>query len=238
MIPLKTNSTEISGSRDTFVALKGYHSDGHDYIPDAIRRGAGAVIAEREIPIPEGVRLLVVPDTHQYLKEYLVSRYSQTLNRMKLIGVTGTNGKTTSCYLIYQLLCSLSVKCACIGTVGFYLNKERRPLNNTTPDILTLYRLLLEAQENGCEAVVMEVSSHALAQERIAGLSFEVAGFTNLSQDHLDYHRDMRTYFSVKRQILSYLKENGTMLVNRDDPYFAGFLTPPIRFYSVPKGAT
>lgn len=226
MIPLKTNSAEINGPEDIFLALNGHCQDGHDFIPDAVRRGARAVIAQRNVPVPEGVRLLVVPDTYQYLKDYLISRYRPVLHRMKLIGITGTNGKTTSCYLIYQLLLGLSVKCAYIGTVGFYLNGERRPLNNTTPDIRTLYQLLLEAEEAGCEAVVMEVSSHALAQERIAGLSFDVTGFTNLSQDHLDYHGDMQTYFSVKRQILSYLKEDGTMLANRDDPYFTGFLTP------------
>lgn len=224
MIPVKTNSSEISDPSDIFVALRGHRQDGHDFIPDAVARGARTVIAEHPVPVPDGVRLEIVPDTHIFLRQYLTGHFSRSFSDLKLIGITGTNGKTTTCYLIYQMCLRLSVPCAYIGTIGFYCCGAHRPLSNTTPDILTLYRLLMEAKDAGCRVVVMEVSSHALVQERIAGLSFDIAGFTNLTRDHLDYHHDMSSYLAAKQRILSYLKPNGTMLINQDDPHYRSFL--------------
>ena len=137
---------------------------------------------------------------------------------MNIIGVTGTNGKTTTAYLTYQILNTLGSKTAYIGTIGFYQpDKEFIELPNTTPNILDLYELFLTAKENGCKNVMMEVSSHALHQERVKGINYKVAAFTNLTQDHLDYHETMDKYLDAKKLILKQLE--GPMIVNIDDPY-------------------
>ena len=137
---------------------------------------------------------------------------------MNIIGVTGTNGKTTTAYLTYQILNALGSKTAYIGTIGFYQpDKEFMELPNTTPNILDLYELFLTAKENGCKNVMMEVSSHALHQERVKGINYKVAAFTNLTQDHLDYHETMDNYLDAKKLILKQLE--GPMIVNIDDPY-------------------
>ena len=219
----KTNSREVTGPEDIFVALKGYHTDGHAYIDDAIARGARFVVSQEERKVPEGVSLLVVPDPRQFLKDTLKKRFLPYFADLRLIGVTGTNGKTTTCYIIYQLLGMLGVPCAYIGTIGFYCPGEFSPIPNTTPDTLLLYQLLTRARKAGCEAVVMEVSSHSLAEHRVDGLSFEVAAFSNLTRDHLDYHKSMEAYLEAKKTILNYLKPGGSMVINCDDPAAEAF---------------
>ncbi|MBE6141199.1 MAG: UDP-N-acetylmuramoyl-L-alanyl-D-glutamate--2,6-diaminopimelate ligase, partial [Firmicutes bacterium] len=134
-----------------------------------------------------------------------------------LIGVTGTNGKTTTCYLTYQMLQKLGKSVAYLGTIGYYQNDKYIELNNTTPDILTLYKLLIDAVNDGIEYLVMEVSSHALSFERIAGLKFIAGAFTNLTEDHLDYHKTMDAYLEEKLKLVNYLKNDATMLINSDD---------------------
>ena len=137
---------------------------------------------------------------------------------MKILGVTGTNGKTTTAYLTYQILNKLGKKTAYIGTIGFYIpGEDVLELPNTTPNILDLYELLLTAKDRGCKAVIMEVSSHALDQERIKGIEFEVGAFTNLTQDHLDYHKTMEKYLEAKLLFVKQLK--GNLIVNVDDSY-------------------
>ena len=131
--------------------------------------------------------------------------------------VTGTNGKTTTCYLVYQTLKKLGLSVAYLGTLGFFFQDEQIPLLNTTPEILTLYKLFLDAFEKGCTTVVMEVSSHALSLERINGIEFQVGAFTNFSEDHLDFYKTMDRYFKAKLKILDYMKPNGTFLVNAND---------------------
>lgn len=214
MLKYETDSRKVKPGQ-TFVAIKGHTVDGHNYISDAIKNGAVAIIAEKEVEV--SVPIKIVPNSSEYLKEQLVKKYSEELNKLKIIGVTGTNGKTTTCYLTYQLLKSLNVKVAYMGTIGFFFEEEKIELPNTTPEILTIYKLFLEALEKGCTTVVMEVSSHALALERIAGLKFQIGAFTNLTEDHLDYHKTMEEYLQAKLKLLNYMDTNGIFLVNHDD---------------------
>ena len=214
MLKYETDSRKVKPGQ-TFVAIKGHTVDGHNYISDAIKNGAVAIIAEKEVEASVPVK--IVPNSSKYLKEQLVNEYSEELNKLKIIGVTGTNGKTTTCYLTYQLLKSLNVKMAYMGTIGFFFEEEKIELPNTTPEILTIYKLFLEALEKGCTTVVMEVSSHALALERVAGLKFQIGAFTNLTEDHLDYHKTMEEYLQAKLKLLNYMDTNGIFLVNHDD---------------------
>ncbi|MDD4796044.1 MAG: UDP-N-acetylmuramoyl-L-alanyl-D-glutamate--2,6-diaminopimelate ligase [Bacilli bacterium] len=222
MIKYETDSRLVKNGQ-IFIAIKGYTVDGHDYIDVAVENGATSIIAERNVEA--SVPVLVVPSTEEYLKRVLTKEYSPLLKDIKLIGVTGTNGKTTTCYLIYQLLKKLSKKVGYLGTIGFYYNDTEIELNNTTPDILTLYKLLLEAKNNDVEYIVMEISSHALELERIAGLKFVTGAFTNLSQDHLDFHETMDNYLKSKLKIKNYLTEDGIVVVNGDDSAGKAFQT-------------
>lgn len=214
MLKYETDSRKVEPGQ-IFVAIPGYTVDGHDFINMAIEKGATGLIVSRdeEYSIPT----TKVEDTTKYLTELLVKEYSHEFNEMQFIGVTGTNGKTTTCYLIYQLLKKFGVKAAYLGTIGFYFEDAFIPQNNTTPDILNLYKLLLNAKEKGCTTVVMEVSSHALDLNRIAGLKFDIVEFTNLTQDHLDYHKTMEEYLKAKLKINNYIKPNGLLIVNNDD---------------------
>lgn len=220
MLNIKTDSRKVVKG-DTFIALKGNTVDGHDFIDSAIKNGAEKIICEHG---KYDVDTVNVSDTHEYLKNYLVNNYSKEFEDLKLIGVTGTSGKTTTCFLTYQILNKLGIKTCYIGTIGCYIDNDVVELSNTTPDILELYNLLLTAKEKGCKVIVMEVSSHSLAEERIKGLKFDVCAFTNLSQDHLDYHKTMEEYCKCKAKIVNYLKDNGKIIVNVDDEYSKYFI--------------
>lgn len=220
MLNIKTDSRKVVKG-DTFIALKGNTVDGHDFIDSAIKNGAEKIICEHG---KYDVDTVNVSDTHEYLKNYLVNNYSKEFEDLKLIGVTGTSGKTTTCFLTYQILNKLGIKTCYIGTIGCYIDNDVVELSNTTPDILELYNLLLTAKEKGCKVIVMEVSSHSLAEERIKGLKFDVCAFTNLSQDHLDYHKTMEEYCRCKVKIINYLKDNGKIIVNVDDEYSKYFI--------------
>ena len=220
MLNIKTDSRKVVKG-DTFIALKGNTVDGHDFIDSAIKNGAEKIICEHG---KYDVDTINVSDTHEYLKDYLVNNYSKEFENLKLIGVTGTSGKTTTCFLTYQILNKLGIKTCYIGTIGCYIDNDVVELSNTTPDILELYNLLLTAKEKGCKVIVMEVSSHSLAEERIKGLKFDVCAFTNLSQDHLDYHKTMEEYCKCKVKIINYLKDNGKIIVNVDDEYSKYFI--------------
>ena len=214
MINIKIDSRKVVPG-DTFVAIQGATVDGHAFVNKAIEAGATKVVLEKDMDV--SVEKLIVEDSNKWLTDYVSKTYSQDVNEMNLIGVTGTNGKTTTAYLTYQLLNKLGSKTAYIGTIGFYMpDEEFIEIPNTTPNILDLYELLLTAKEKGCKNVMMEVSSHALHQSRVKGLSYKVAAFTNLTQDHLDYHGTMENYLDAKKLILKQLE--GTMLVNADDP--------------------
>lgn len=201
---------------DIFVALKGINSDGHDYIEEAINRGAEQVVVEHG---NYSVKTLVVPNTREYLKKYLVSHYKNIIDEMKIIGVTGTNGKTTICYLLYQALNKIGVKCSMIGTLGYYKKTKIGDLYNTCPDIAMMYELLIDSYNDGYKCVVLEASSQGLSEDRLYGVSFDYTIFTNLTHDHLDYHNNMESYALAKQKLFKQLKNNGIGIVNVDDDY-------------------
>ena len=215
MINIKTNSRKVKPG-DTFVAIKGFTVDGHDYIEDAIKAGATKIVCEHG---SYSVETLVVPSTKEWIQKYIVDNYKDEVNKLRIIGVTGTNGKTTTCFLTYQALKKLGVNAAYMGTIGFYYGDTKYELNNTTPEILDLYSYFIEALEHGVTDVVMEVSSHSLCEKRVEGLEFSEVAFTNLTEDHLDYHKTMENYLNAKLLILKQIKKDGVVIVNNDDDY-------------------
>ncbi len=219
-IKLKSDSRKVKEG-DTFIAIPNVERDGHDYIPDAIANGAKKIIAEKG---NYEVKTEIVPNTRDYLNNYLFKNYYPKFKKLKLIGVTGTNGKTTTCYLIFQMLKLLKKKCSYIGTIGFYYNDEKRLLANTTPDIDLLYEMFLEAKENKCQYMVMEVSSHALDMNRVYGLAFDEVAFTNLTQDHLDYHKTLDNYMAAKKILFTKTRGKKVAVINADDPHYENFL--------------
>lgn len=211
---IKYNSKKIQKG-DTFIALK-TNNDGHKYIEDAIKNGATKIIAEHgNYP----VETLIVENTKDYLVKYLHDNYYKEIESLTLIGVTGTNGKTTTCMLIHNMLNKLGRKTAYIGTNGFYINKFIKELPNTTPEIIDIYDLLIEAKKEGCEFVCLEASSHGLDQNRLAGLKFDYAIFTNLTHEHLGYHKTMENYALAKQKLFKMLRNNKYAIINNDDIY-------------------
>lgn len=211
---IKYNSKKIQKG-DTFIALK-TNNDGHKYIEDAIKNGATKIIAEYgNYP----VETLIVENTKDYLVKYLHDNYYKEIESLTLIGVTGTNGKTTTCMLIHNMLNKLGRKTAYIGTNGFYINKFIKELPNTTPEIIDIYDLLIEAKKEGCEFVCLEASSHGLDQNRLAGLKFDYAIFTNLTHEHLGYHKTMENYALAKQKLFKMLRNNKYAIINNDDIY-------------------
>lgn len=223
MINVKTNSKKVFPG-DIFIALRGIRTDGHDYIEDAIKKGAKKIIAEEGT---YSVPYEIVSDTRTYLNEYLKEHYNEHFNKIQIIGVTGTNGKTTVCTLLSKALNMAGHKCASIGTLGFYIDdKLIEDLENSTPDLCDLYDYIDQAIDEGCEYVTMEVSSHALMNGRVESLLFNHAIFTNLTQDHLDYHVTIENYVLAKQKLFKKLKSNGIAIVNIDDVLANNFLFP------------
>lgn len=216
---IKIDSRKVEKG-DTFVALKGINHDGNDYIEEAIKNGATTIIATKG---EYSVNTIIVKDTLEYLTEYLENNYYDEIKNIKLIGMTGTNGKTTTCFLIYQALNKLNIPCAYIGTIGFYLDNEVKELNNTTPNIYELYNMLLLCAKKNIKYVVMEVSSQGIAMGRIKTLIFDYVIFSNLTQDHLDYHKNMKDY-ALAKQGLFRQTNNSVAIVNNDDSYKDYFL--------------
>ena len=217
---IKVDSRKVEKG-DTFIALRGIDNDGHNYINKAIENGASKIICEEG---SYSVETIVVKDTREYLINYLNENYGDKINKLKIIGITGTNGKTTSAYLFHEILNKIGKKCGYIGTIGFYINEKIRSLNNTTPDIYDLYELLLECYDKNCEYVVMEVSSHALDKNRIFGLKFDEVAFTNLTQDHLDYHKTLKNYANAKRKLFEKTRGEKVAIINKDDPHHEKFM--------------
>ena len=215
MIDLITDSRKIKKG-DTFIALRKVNNDGHNYIKEAIKNGAQKIICE------EGsyeVETQIVNNTEEYLKKYIYEKYYNKIKNIKLIGITGTSGKTTTSFITYTLLKKLGCKAAYIGTIGFYMDEFVKKLTNTTPEIDELYNCLLECKENNIEYVVMEVSSHAIAKDRIYGLKYDAAAFTNISREHLDYHKTIDNYAHTKQKLFKKLRNNKNAVINKDDEY-------------------
>ena len=216
MINIKSDSRKIKPG-DIFVALKGLSSNGDEYISNAILNGASKVVVDNDSTYE--IETLRVSDTRKYLNEYLSNNYGKYLDEMNIIGITGTNGKTTSAYLIYQALNRIGFKCAYIGTIGFYLDKKICSLDNTSPDTCDLYDMIMTSYDKGFKNVVIEASSQGLAMGRFENIRFNYAIFTNLTQDHLDYHKTMDNYVKAKQKLFCHLKDCGIGIVNADDSY-------------------
>lgn len=231
MINIKSDSRKVKPN-DTFIAIKCEVNDGHKYIDAAIKNGASKVIAEYG---NYSVPTLIVDDTRTYLNNYLKENYNKYLDEMTIIGITGTNGKTTSAYLIYTALNKLGYKCAYIGTIGYYLEKKVSDLPNTNPDICDMYDLIINAYDKGYRYVVLEASSHGLYNGRLEGITFDYAIFTNLTRDHLDYHKTMENYALAKQLLFKKLKPNGLGIINNDDKYKSYFKTKNTLTYGKSK---
>ena len=216
MINIKTDSRKVLDG-DIFVALKGIKSNGEDYINEELLSKVSKVIVESDNKYSK--ETIKVDDARSYLVNYLNNNYKKYLDDMNIIGITGTNGKTTTAYLIYQMLNKLNIKCAYIGTIGYYLDKKICNLPNTSPDICDIYDMIINAYDNGYKTIVMEVSSQGLAMNRLDSIKFNYAIYTNLSQDHLDYHKTMENYALAKQKLFNNLKDNGVGIVNSDDSY-------------------
>ena len=211
---LKIDSKKVVKG-DTFVSIR----DDNKYVEDAIKNGANTVIVGNG---SYSVNTLIVSDRVKYVKDYLEKNYYDKIKNIKLIGVTGTNGKTTTSYLIYEALNKLNIKCAYIGTLGFYTPYKIVETPNTTPTLYEIYEMLLECEKNNIEYVSMEVSSHGLDMGRVSGLTFEYAIFTNLTEDHLDYHKTMDNYALAKQKLFKQCKKS---IINIDDKYKDYFLS-------------
>jgi UDP-N-acetylmuramoyl-L-alanyl-D-glutamate--2,6-diaminopimelate ligase len=201
-----------------FVAVKGYKSDGHDFIGDAIKSGASVIICET---LPEvtgkGICWVKTPDSAKALGYAASNFFGNPSSLIKLAGVTGTNGKTTIATLLYRMFTALGYKCGLFSTVCNYINGRELPATHTTPDPVQLNRLLSEMVSEGCSYAFMEVSSHSADQQRIAGLKFEGGIFTNLTHDHLDYHKTFDNYLAAKKSFFDSLGSDSFALVNIDD---------------------
>ena len=201
-----------------FIAVKGTQTDGHSYISKAIENGAVAVVCQT---IPEerhdGVTYVQVEDSEQIVGLIATTFYGNPTSKLRLVGVTGTNGKTTIATLLYKMFRIFGYKCGLCSTVCNYINDEPLPTDHTTPDPITLNRLLGRMADEGCEYAFMEVSSHSVAQHRIGGLKFAGGIFTNLTRDHLDYHKTFENYRDAKKAFFDALPKDAFAVTNVDD---------------------
>lgn len=200
-----------------FVAVKGVVNDGHDYIGSAIAAGCRAIICEKIIDVVEGVNYYVVENSSRALGIIASNFYDNPSEKITLVGVTGTNGKTTTTTLLHQLFSGLGYKSGLLSTVVNKIGDEDIPSTHTTPDPIALNTLLAKMVEEGCEYCFMEVSSHAIHQNRIAGLRFSGAVFTNITHDHLDYHGTFKEYIQAKKAFFDQLPSSAFALTNADD---------------------
>ncbi len=214
---LETDSRRVRPG-GMFVALRGAHVDGHAFVPAAVAGGAAAVVVESEcgVDVPQ----IVVPDTRAAISRLADVFFEQPSRALRIVGVTGTNGKTTTVHLIEAICTAAGLPCAVVGTLGAAFGAQVWPLDNTTPPALELHALLATLRTAGAAAVAMEVSSHALALGRVDDVRFAVAAFTNLTRDHLDFHGSLTEYARAKRRLLTMAPKAA---INVDDPLGAAF---------------
>lgn len=219
---IEHNSKNIKKG-NLFIAQKGYNLDGHNYIDDAIKKGAVAVVKDKDINLNQEITTVDVYNSTDALGYFAAKYYSQPWTSMNTIGITGTNGKTTTSYLIKHILEINKLKVGIIGTMGVIVNKEHIDIPNTTPDSLEIQRNLNRMVEDKIDYCIMEVSSHALEMKRVKYMDFNIGIFTNLSKDHLDYHKTMENYFQSKLKLFS--KTTGLNIINTDDIYGKRIIT-------------
>lgn len=222
-----TLETEISGivfdSRKVtagalYIAVKGVVTDGHAFIANAVDRGASVVVCEIfPEQLKENITYIKVKNSAETLGKLASNFYGNPSENLQLIGITGTNGKTSVATLLYGIFKELGLRSALISTVEYRIGAEIIPATHTTPDIITINKLLAKALEEGCEYAFMEVSSHGIHQRRIEGLQFSIAGFTNITHDHLDYHKTFDEYLKIKKSFFDQLPASAIAITNGDD---------------------
>ena len=237
-----THDSRAVSSGSVFVAVRGQRTDGASFAEEAIRRGATAIVAETPEPAGVSVPWLRTPDARVALAELATIVTGRPSESLKVIGVTGTNGKTTSTYLLAAVFDAAGIPCGRIGTVTVRVGPtpaDERDASHTTPEAPEVQRLLREMADRGCGACAMEVSSHALVLQRVTGVRFAAGIFTNLTRDHLDFHLDMQQYFAAKRRLFEMLPAGAPAVVNVDDPWgqeLAASL-PSVVTYGITKAA-
>ena len=207
---------------EVFFAVPGEQADGHQFVNQAMERGAIAVVVADKAKVPPGVTFVRVHDVRAAMGLWAAHFYGQPGRRLKIVGVTGTNGKTTTTYLIESILVSAGMEPGVIGTINYRYGGKEMPAHHTTPESVDVHALMAEMAHQGARSLAMEVSSHALVQERVRGIDFDVGVFTNLSRDHLDYHKSMDEYFIAKSKLFTdYLAASGksakAAVINGDD---------------------
>src|SRR4051794_28515612 len=203
---------------EVFVALKGVHADGASFVRHAIQRGAAAIVSELPAAADAAVPWVQVPDARLAMAVLAAAYERRPSHEMRVVGITGTNGKTTTAYVLASLFEAAGVRCGVLGTVAYRIADEVRESTRTTPEAPDVQKLLREMVDRGCGACVMEVSSHALSLRRVEGTTFAAGVFTNLTRDHLDFHVDMEAYFQAKRRLFDMLPPGAPSLINVDDP--------------------
>ncbi|MBE3554668.1 MAG: UDP-N-acetylmuramyl-tripeptide synthetase, partial [Thermicanus sp.] len=241
---LTADSREVSAG-SLFVALPGSKVDGHVFLPEAVAKGAVAVVVERgrEICLPEGISRVEVSDTRRALALLADRFYEHPAQKLSIIGVTGTNGKTTTTILIQHILQHAGIPTGLIGTIETVIGDEHFPAKNTTPESIELHRMFRRMVDKGLTHCVMEVSSHALSMGRVRGIPFSQAVFTNLTQDHLDYHGTLEAYTQAKGLLFAqmgnaYESRVRPVILNADDEtsrYFASITAQPVITYGIEK---
>ena len=210
-------------TKNLFVCMEGAHVDGHNFIPQAVSKGAAAVLTTRKnFTPPEKISALIVSDMLNALAVIVPYFYDYPSRKMRVVGITGTNGKTTTTYLLREIFSRAGFKVGLIGTIQILIGEKIFPVRNTTPNVIDLQKILADMLKEKVQVVVMEVSSHALAEHRVAGVEFDTAIFTNLTQDHLDFHGTMENYLRAKTKLFDMVsrrgrKQNKTAIVNVDD---------------------
>jgi len=210
------DSREVT-SGSLFVALKGTSSDGHKFIQSAILSGASAIVCEEISELSSDVTTIVVENSHIAMGHIASALFDHPSQKLKLVGITGTNGKTTTVTLLHRVFTSMGYKCGLISTIANYIGERRYEATHTTPDPLKLNSLMAEMADEGCEFCFMEVSSHSLDQHRVSGLRFCGAIFSNITHDHLDYHKTFIEYIRVKKSLFDNLNSEAFALTNLDD---------------------
>ena len=200
-----------------FVAIEGFAVDGHDFIQSVIENGCEVIVAQKAVSVPDSVTLITVKDTAEALGIIASNFYDNPSQQLELVGITGTNGKTTTVTLLHNLFTQLGHKTGLISTVVNKVGTTEIPSTHTTPNPVELNKLLFDMVENQCEYCFMEVSSHAIVQKRIAGLKFAGAAFSNITHDHLDYHKTFKAYIDAKKAFFDHLDSDAFALTNVDD---------------------
>ena len=223
-----------------FVAIKGYKTDGHNFIKESFENGAQAIVSEERFPLNQGIPQIIVRNTRKALSSLSCCFYNNPSQKINVVGVTGTNGKTTTTFLIKSIIEKAGYKVGLIGTINCQIGKKIIPAQETTPESVELQRLIAEMVEEKMEFAVMEVSSHSAVQHRIENINFKTAVFTNITTEHMDYHKTISNYMDAKAELFKNLTKNSFAVLNADDEfskYFADRTNAKILWYGIKNNA-